>query len=241
MDKQNQIKIVRPGQGNTLIDEEGNTLRPPAHWVFLPAGDAGITRKVSCHKLFWRVQIKKGKRHISKGIWAPAELIQQAIQEVTQARNTPEYEQKKAYTAAYRQKKETAYAKDFLLQIKTFLNFDPAFHELETMLAQQITQHAIPVGSGTVARTKQIPIAERAERATIAWMRHHTTIYDNMQIAHIKGERRKIRRMLAEESRKLLNLYRKGEKPSCHCPLWKAIQKNIPLQKKPYGLTKRCS
>lgn len=54
--------------------------------------------------------------------------------------------------------------------------------------------HAVPVGSGTVARTQLIPLEQRAEAAVIAWMRHQTTAYDRMSIARIKGERREVRR-----------------------------------------------
>ena len=68
----------------------------------------------------------------------------------------------------------------------------------------------MPVGSGTVARTQRIPIERRAESAVIAWLRHQTTAYDNMKIARIKGKRREVRRMLAEQSRQLLKVYRTG-------------------------------
>ena len=58
-------------------------------------------------------------------------------------------------------------------------------------------------------------------------MRHQTTAYDNMQIARIKGERRAVRRMLAEQSTKLLNNYRKGLPIPMSCPLKKALETNI--------------
>jgi hypothetical protein len=51
-----------------------------------------------------------------------------------------------------------------------------------------VTDHATPVGSGTVARTKRIPVEQRAEAAVIAWMRHQTTGYDGMVIPRIKGK-----------------------------------------------------
>ena len=77
-------------------------------------------------------------------------------------------------------------------------------------LAQAVTTHATPVGSGTVARTKRIPIEERAQAAVIAWMRHATTGYDDMKIERVKGKRREVRRQLAERSRALLDRYRTG-------------------------------
>ena len=76
-------------------------------------------------------------------------------------------------------------------------------------MARAITAHATPVGSGTVARTKQISVERRAEAATIAWLRHQTTAYDHMSIPRVRGARRAIRRQLAQVSRALLDLHRR--------------------------------
>jgi hypothetical protein len=56
-------------------------------------------------------------------------------------------------------------------------------------LARAVTDNATPVGSGTVVRTKRIPVEKRAEAAVIAWMRHQTTGYDGMEIPRVKGKR----------------------------------------------------
>ena len=85
--------------------------------------------------------------------------------------------------------------------------------------------HATPIGSGTVARTKRIPVEERAEAAVIAWLRHQATAYDSMKIPRIKGKRRQVRRMLAHRSQGLLDLYRRGETVGNGCPLKEALDK----------------
>jgi hypothetical protein len=90
-------------------------------------------------------------------------------------------------------------------------------------LARAVTDHATPVGSGTVARTKRITVAQRAEAAVIAWMRHQTTGYDGMTIPRLKGKRREVRRMLARRSHELLDAYRRGEPVPEGCPLQKAL------------------
>ena len=77
--------------------------------------------------------------------------------------------------------------------------------------------------AGTVARTKRIPVEERAEAAVIAWMRHQTTAYDSMAVPRVKGKRREIRRMLAQRSKELLGRYRRGEAVGAECPLRKAL------------------
>ncbi len=91
-----------------------------------------------------------------------------------------------------------------------FLAFAPAYTVLAGKLADTVTLHATPVGSGTVARTERIPIHGRAEAAVITWMRDQTTAYDQMTIPRIKGKRRETRRLLAEASGKLLEAYRAG-------------------------------
>jgi hypothetical protein len=80
-----------------------------------------------------------------------------------------------------------------------------------------------PVGSGTVARTRRIPVEQRAEAAVIAWLRHRTTDYDSMTIARIRGKRQEIRRMLAQKSKELLARYRRGEAATGGCPLIRVL------------------
>jgi len=219
------IRIVKPGTRGELIGPNGETLKPPTDWIFLPAGDAGVTRKVTSKGSYWRVEVKKGRRTISLGIWAPATTISQAQRDVQQIRLTDEYKNKQTYAAKRRERKQTEYETEFCLAIESFLNFHSNHKELEKKLAKAVTIHAIPVGSGTVARTQLIPIEERATHAVIAWMRHKTTAYDNLKIARVKGGRRAVRRSLAQQSVELLANYREGRPTSENCPLQNALNK----------------
>jgi hypothetical protein len=67
-----------------------------------------------------------------------------------------------------------------------------AFHPNHALLAERfarvVTDYATPVGSGTVARTKRIPVEKRAEAAMKAWLRHQTTGYDGMVIPRVRGK-----------------------------------------------------
>ena len=94
-------------------------------------------------------------------------------------------------------------------------------------MARAVTEHATPVGSGTVARTKRIPVEQRAEAAVIAWMRHQTTGYDSMVVQKVQGKRRELRRNLAQRSKTLLNCYRAGESVSDDCPLKRALVETV--------------
>ena len=105
----------------------------------------------------------------------------------------------------------------------SFLGFHANYFDLARQTARAVPDHATPVGSGTVARTKLIPVEERAEAAVIAWLRHQTTGYDSMVIPRIKSKRREVRRMLARRSHELLERYRRGESAPEEDPLKKAL------------------
>lgn len=215
--------IMKPGPGNFLIDEQGVQHLPPVGWSFLPAGDAGVTRKVTAAGVCWHVQVKMGRRTISKGIWAPKETIEMAKNMMSAIRQTDSYQKKLEASRNRREYQQQVYVDNFFESVKMFLNFHSRYEAEANKMARLICDHATPVGSGTVARTTRIPIEERAAKAVIAWMRHQTTAYDDMQIARIKGERRRIRRLLAERSVRLLDAYRKGDSIPELCPLKKVL------------------
>lgn len=222
---ESNIQIVKPGVRGELLGSKGEACTPPPGWTFLPAGDAGITRKVTSQGAYWRVEVKRGRRTISLGIWAPEITIAQAKRAIQQIRLTDEYQKKQIYAAERREKKQIEYDAEFCRAVECFLDFHGNYKELEQKLAKAVTNHAIPVGSGTVARTQMIPVEERAALAVMAWMRHQTTAYDQLKIARVKGERRAVRRSLAQQSVELLASYREGRSPLAHCPLQKALEK----------------
>ena len=221
----NKGRIVGIDSKGKLTGDYGEPLTPPSHWEFLPAGDAGVTRKVTANTDYWRVQVKKGRRTISKGIWASSAIIAEAKNNVTAQRNTEAYKNRSEYDKQRRQQKQDQYEVEFTNAVRSFLNFDKKHKSIEESIAYAVTKHAIPVGSGTVARTSMIPVSERASRAVIAWMRHKTTAYDNLKIARIKGERRAVRRELAELSVTILNKYRNNSVIPINCPLQIAVKR----------------
>jgi hypothetical protein len=224
MDQQN--RIVKPGYKiGTVLTEDGNVLTPPEDWAFLPAGDGPLTRNVKKRGCCWQVQVQKGRRTISKGIWTKEEYILAAKKEVEQKRSTPEYTRRKITDKRRRDRKHNEYVDEFYRETLKYLHFHVIHQDLAEKLAWAVTEHATPVGSGTVARTKRIPVQERVEAAVIAWLRHQTTAYDTMHIARIKGRRREVRKKLAERSKELLDSYRSPNALHTNCPLSKALEK----------------
>ena len=219
-----ETRIVAPGPNErTVRSANGEVLTVPTGWEKLPPGDAGLTRRVKAAGPTWTVQQKKGRKLFSLGVWAPAERITAITTELAAERSTETYAKRRASDVVRRERKQTVYVEDFRGSVLNFLAFAPEHAELAQRLADEVTVHATPVGSGTVARTQRIPIERRAEAAVIAWLRHQTTTYDDMQIPRIKGKRREVRGQLAEQSRRLLKKYRDGVlvDPAA-CPLHQA-------------------
>ena len=208
---------------NTVQTANGRVLTVPDDWMLLPPGDAALTRRVKAVGDHWVIQEKKGRRVFSRGVWASAETINRIRVELETERSTESYTKRRTAEAKRRVKSQSEYVEDFFGAVLAFLDFHTNHAALADNLARAVTDHATPVGSGTVARTKRIPVEQRAEAAVIAWMRHQTTGYEGMVIPRVKGKRREVRRMLAQRSKELLVRYRRGESVAVECPLQKAL------------------
>lgn len=219
----NEIQVWKiPGQEK--LECGGKEMIPPAGWVFVPSGDPGLTRRLKATGEYW-VQVHRRKNRIeAQGIWTDGRRIAGIKARLETEHSSAAYQQKLAAARKAREARQDAYVIQFRQAVVDFLNFAPCYRELAWELADAVTDRAVPVGSGTVARTERIPLPVRAEAAVIAWMRHQTTAYDHMSIARIKGERREVRRRLAERSRILLSRYRSGEPVDpALCPLVQAL------------------
>lgn len=204
---------------DNLIFTPATVPTPPEGWVLLPPGDAALTRRVKAAGPSWSVQEKRGRKVFSQGTWADGNTVTRVREELLAERATEGFARRLTQSRQRRVEAQAAYVEDFEAAVRGFLRFDPRYASLESRLARLVSEHATPVGSGTVARTERIPIEQRAEAAVIAWMRHQTTGYDEMVIPRVKGKRREVRRMLAARSQQLLGAYRRGEATAADCPL----------------------
>jgi hypothetical protein len=213
-----------PGPTPTTVRTAAGAVRDvPVGWQLLPPGDPALTRRVEAAGEHWLVQEKVGRRLFSRGVWAPRDTIRKVEEELAAERSTATYARRREAGTRRRAAEQAGYVEDFEAAVLAFLGFPDRHAALATALARAVTNHATPVGSGTVARTKRIPIERRAEAAVIAWMRHQTTAYDSMTIARVKGERREVRRELAARSKELLAGYRRGDAMAASCPLARAL------------------
>lgn len=216
---------VSPGRAPREVKtESGEYLVAPSDWLLVPPGDPALSRRVKAGGDHWLVQEKKGRKVFSRGIWAPRERVESITAALAAERADPAYQRKLDAARAKREAEQVEYAASFEQEVFEFLDFAPEHTALAQQMAKAIAAHATPVGSGTVARTKRITIEERARAATIAWMRHQTTGYDDMKIPRVRGMRREVRRQLAQRSRALLERYRRGQTIPPECPLRRALE-----------------
>jgi len=209
---------------SSLKDKAGTVFIVPKGWANLPAGDASVTRKLKSLGPTWTVQEKKGRKTFSHGVWAAQEHIQEAKSLVEATRNDPKHQKKLAQAKVRREEKEEVFGEDFQQAIITFLNFNEKYQSLVEKLSALVKEHAVPVGSGTVARSSTVTLEDKAALAVMAWMRHKTSDYDSTPVARIKGARRELRRKIARQSERILAKYRSGEDEDLQgCPLYRAL------------------
>lgn len=212
---------------STVRSPAGGIIAIPDGWILVPPGDPALTRRIKAAGPHYTVAEKKGRKFFSRGVWTLAATVEKIRAELEVERGTESHAKRKAAGQRRREQVQVAYVGEFQEAVVSFLAFHERHAEVAQRLAAAVTEHATPVGSGTVARTQRIPVEQRAEAAVIAWLRHQTTGYDQMQIPRVKGRRREIRRLLAQRSQELLARYRRGEDIAKTCPLRQALDSRI--------------
>jgi hypothetical protein len=224
----NATTYARGPTPDTVRSADGRVLPAPEGWSLLPPGDAALTRRVKAAGESWLVRETVGRKVFSRGVWAPAATVDRVRAELAAERSTETFARKREADARRRAKAHGTYVEEFRAAVLAYLAFHRDHADLAGRFADAVTAHATPVGSGTVARTRRIPIELRAEAAVIAWLRHRTTGYEGMAIPRVRGRRREVRRMLANRSKQLLERYRRGHASAVGCPLAKALSGDVP-------------
>ena len=143
---------------NTVRAADGNVSTVPEGWVLLPPGDAALNRRVKAAGDHWVVAEKKGRKVFSRGIWTAKATVERIRADLEAERSTEGFAKKKEADARRREKVQAEYVEDFHGSVVAFLAFHAAHADLADRLAEAVTAHATPVGSGMVARTKRIPV-----------------------------------------------------------------------------------
>lgn len=154
----NTLEVSPSNNPRQVSDSKGSTLAVPDDWALLPPGDAALSRRIKKDGPSWTVIEMKGRKRFSRGIWAPSERIETLRAALEVERADPSYQKKLTASRARRAKEQANYAVEFEASVLTYLNFNEPHQQLAQSMAKAIADHAVPVGSGTVARTQRIPI-----------------------------------------------------------------------------------
>lgn len=152
----------------------------PAGWDLLPRGNAFLTRTVKELGPYWFAwQPRSRQRHHRRaiGVFAPAANIQASRLQADRTAGQRAY--RRAQSARQRERDETRYRQQFAEAVVVFLNFAPEHAGLARQIADETAERASQIGSGRVGRTSKLTLAEKAELAVRAHIRHRYTDYEN--------------------------------------------------------------
>jgi hypothetical protein len=172
------------GKGNLLTLDNGKPLCMECadldHLVWLPSGDAALTRRAKKHSKLWAVVVKFSRargRYERQGLLVEDEALTQAEAECEADQEVRE--ERREYDAMRRAEQDVVLAQE--MQAKLMQMF-PGCPDKD---AKAIAQHTSLRGSGRVGRSEagRNLEEEALTSATIAYIRHRYTKYDELLMA----------------------------------------------------------
>lgn len=164
----------------TLVEEKGAlclTCADLDHLVFLPSGDAALTRRAKKHSTLSAVVLKWSrarKRYERQGLLVEEQALEKAEEECLA--DSEVRERRKEREAVRREEFDRQYVEQFAQRVREFFPACPAGRETA------IAKHACQKYSGRVGRSASAKsLDEEAVRlAVIAHIRHRETDYDRL-------------------------------------------------------------
>jgi hypothetical protein len=175
------------------------------HLVFLPSGDAALTRRSSKHSTLRAVVVRFSrtrKRYERQGVLVEQEALSRAEQECIADEDDRRLARVRA--AKYREKEDAAYLAAFTKRLGELY---PGCPEVERA---SIARHACAKYSARIGRTRA---AKQLDTGAIglavrAHVRHAHTSYDVLLAGG--GDRRESRRQVADDVARILEAWKRG-------------------------------
>ena len=145
-----------------MVLRDGKLYAVPAGWIFVKRGDPALTRRIKKQSEYWQLVYQHRNRLETAGLYAPENQVEKIRAVLEQERKDPALEKKRTAARCRRAIQQKQYEETFYQAVLSYLNFHPVWEKMARVLAYAVTIHAVPVGSGTVARTGRIPLEERA-------------------------------------------------------------------------------
>lgn len=169
------LPVWHAKEGEGYWTPERGNVSVPDGWVFVPSGDAFVTREVK-RGPHWVLLKRRTGYTATLGVFCPEASLTAA------ARRRDETAESRARQRmagkASRERAETRYRAKLEKAIVDFLGFRPPYEGLALEIARGAAAQATPVGSGRVGRTRTRSLSQRAELAARAYLRHKYTDYE---------------------------------------------------------------
>jgi hypothetical protein len=194
----------------TLVEEKGPVCLACAdldHLVFLPAGDAALSRRSRKHSTLSAVVLqwsRQRKRYERQGLLVESQALEKAEQECLA--DSDMRAARRAREAERREVLDQQYIENFSRQVKALFPYCPEGSEVA------IAEHACQKYSGRVGRSAAAKSfdEEAVTLAVVAHIRHSHTRYDELLAAGLpRGEARS---EIKSEISEVLNQWRTGNK-----------------------------
>ncbi len=182
--EQKGLPIWQARDGEGYWNPERGNLRVPDGWVFVPAGDAFVTREVKKGPHWVLLKRRKGYTG-TLGVFCPATSLDSA--EKRRDETAESRARQRAISRPSRVRAEERYRTEMERAVLAFLAFRPEHGALAQEIARETVARATPVGSGHVGRTRKFLLAQRAELAARAYIRHRYTEYETRLVEMSEG------------------------------------------------------
>jgi len=178
------------------------------HLVFLPAGDAAVTRRAKKHSTLSAIVLKWSKarkRYERQGLLVEEQALEQAEKECLA--DAEFRERRRQRQAEHRAELDQQYVAQFAARVRELYPHCPTGREMV------IAEHACLKYSDRIGRTASAKsLAEEAvDLAVIAHIRHMETRYD--QLLGQQWDRRDARASIADEVRSIQAKWKHGATP----------------------------
>lgn len=181
------------------------------HLVFLPSGDAALTRRARQHSVLSAVVVRWSrarKRYERQGLLVEERALQQAETESECLADADARARRRERDALRRMELDAQHVEAFALQVRS------QFPQCPEDTARKIAEHACLTSSGRIGRTAEgKALAEEAVRlAVIAHIRHASTDYDRLLA---RGhDRRDARALVAADVDRVLATWEGKQQPT---------------------------
>ncbi|MGI0054823.1 MAG: DUF2293 domain-containing protein [Thermoplasmata archaeon] len=169
------LRVWRARDGEGYWNPERGNLVLPQGWVFVPPGDAFVTREVKKGPHWVLCRRRKGYT-ATLGVFCPDAAVTSAEERAQTTAATRE--RRRTAARAARERAENRHRAAFEQAVLRFLSFAPEHEPLAREIARESAAQATAVRRGHVGRTRRLSLADRAELAARAWIRHKHTDYE---------------------------------------------------------------